>query len=266
MTSQIVSVAELTLAYRAAQQGAFRQGVSGPVGGAPVAGGVTTFSPAPTERVVLVCGAAPAVGTSTVALALASEVPGEARVVECCTPAASGLAAASSAELGEAADGWVRSERDGVRIERRRDRVSSAKLLPVPIAAAAAGWTFLDCSWDVDALLAGGGWLAAQATVSPAVVVVSRATVPGLRRLDTAVGLLGNQRVVAVVVGVGRRWPRVVEQSASLAVRRLMAADRVVSVPAEASLALTGLTPDPLPAAVVAAGARVLERVEGLLS
>jgi len=97
------------------------------------------------------------------------------------------------------------------------------------------------------------------------VVVVARATVPGLRRLDTALGLLGDDRVVAAVVGTGRRWPRLVEQSASSAVRRLRAADRLVCVPADSSLALTGLTPDPLPAVVRAAGAGVLEKVKGLL-
>lgn len=262
MTGQIVSVDELASAYKAAAAGAFRHGRPSAAGDVPGVAG--QFMPLKSERVVLVCGALPAAGTSTMALALAGEVAGVARVVECCTPSASGLAGASSAELGEVAGGWVRSERDGVRLERTGARVVSPDALPVPVEAEIAGWTFLDCSWDLDALLAGGGWLAGQAARVPT-VVVTRATVPGMRRLDTAVGLLGAHRVVAVLVGAGRRWPRPVEQSASLAVRRLRSDERLFVVPADASLALNGLTPDPLPAAVQAAGANVLERLKGLL-
>lgn len=266
MTAPIVSVGELVLTYQAALKGGFQ--AVGCRNGAAL--GVATpdvqFQPEARERVLLVCAAAPAVGTSTIALALAAAVDGRARVVECCSVAASGLASASSAELGQMPGGWMCSTRDTVRIERCASRATAPSQVPLPVADPEVAWTFLDSSWDLDVVLGGGGWLAQQAADLPAVVVVSRATIPGMRRLDAALDLVGQQRVVAVVVGAGRRWPRLVEQSASAAVRRLRAADRVVSVPWEATLALTGLTPDPLPVSVRAAGGKVLEITKGLLA
>ena len=274
MTGRIVAVDELARAYRAGA-GVYRRGAPSFEETHPEATeadhaairSVATDGSAVglAERVVLVCGAAPAVGTSTLALALAGAVSGGARVVECCSASASGLAAASTAELGEFGEGWVRSDRDGVVIERCAGRVGGPAGLPALAFGQRAAWTFLDCSWDVDGLLRCDGWLADQARSAAAVVLVARATVPGLRRLDSALGLVGEQRVVAVLVGTGRRWPRPVQQSASAAVRQLRAWDRLVCVPFDAQLALSGLTPDPLPAAVRGAAVSVLNQVEGLL-
>lgn len=273
MTGKIVAVDELARAYRAAGAGAFRRASTLPTGQhepisvhePAIRRSAHGFRVGTTERVVLVCGAAPAVGTSTVALSLAGAVSGVARVVECCSASASGLAAASTAELGEVGEGWVRSDRDGLVIERRQDRVDGPAGLPAPAVGQRTAWTFLDCSWDVDALLRSDSWLSDQARSAAAVVLVARATVPGLRRLDSALGLVGEQRMVAVLVGTGRRWPRPLQQSASAAVRQLRARDRLVCVPFDAQLALSGLTPDPLPSAVRAAGVSVLNQVEGLL-
>lgn len=281
MSGNIVAVDELARAYRAAGAGVFRRGAacldeetrpqtrhSGTeVDQAPIRSAAAD-GPAvgPAKRVVVVCGAAPAVGTSTVALALAGAVSGKARVVECCSASASGLAAASTAELGEFGQGWVRSDRDGLVIERRADRAGGPSEVPAPVAGQQGAWTFLDCSWDVEGLVRSDGWLAEQVRSAAAVVLVTRATVPGVRRLDVALCLLGEPRAVAVLVGAGRRWPRPVQQAASAAVRRLRARGRLVCVPNDAHLALSGLTPDPLPAAVRMAGVRVLDQVKGLLS
>jgi hypothetical protein len=99
----------------------------------------------------------------------------------------------------------------------------------------------------------------------PAVVLVARATIPGLRRLETALQAVGESRAVAVTVGA-KRWPRPVEQSAGVAVRRLRAEGRIVYVPHDPALAIAGLTPDPLPPSIVRSARSVLTLLEGPLS
>lgn len=265
MTTGIVAVDELALAYRAAVNGEFRNGhrqttataTAAARGSRPVA----SWEPGPAEQVLLVAGSMGSAGTSTIALAVASSA-GTARVVECCTVASSGLAAASSAELGVTADGWVQGSRGPVLIERRGDRVPAVDLLPCP-APSTAPVTVLDCSWDLDLLLASGGWLGELARTLPTVAVVTRPTIPGLRRLEAAIGLLGEPRVQAVVVGVDRRWPRHAEQGMGVATRRLRAEGRLVGVPTDPKLAGDGVTPDALPAAVLAAGSDLLTVLKG---
>ena len=222
MTTGIVAVDELALAYRAAVNGEFRNGHRHattahrrPVGsGRPPPGSLP-----PPSRCCWSRAAWASAGTSTIALAVAS-CAGTARVVECCTVASSGLAAASSAELGVTADGWVQGSRGQVLIERRGDRVPSVDLLPSP-APTSVPVTVLDCSWDLDLLVASGAWLGELARTLPAIAVVTRPTIPGMRRLEVAIALLGEHRVHAVVVGVERRWPRQVEQAMGAATRRL---------------------------------------------
>ena len=210
---------------------------------------------------VLVAGCLGSAGMSTVAFMLATEL-GDARVVECCTVTASGLCGAASAELG-LVDGWLRGSRDRVLIERRGDRIGSLAELPVP-AGSDVEFTVLDSSWDVDLLAADPAWLVVLARSLPEVVLVTRPTVPGLRRLDTAVQLLGVDRVHAVLVGVtGRRWPKPVEQAFSPAVRQLRLAGRLSGMPLLAAFTLDGLTPEPIPAAASAAVADLITSMKG---
>ncbi len=176
------------------------------------------WTPATDERVVLVCGCGGASGVTTVALALAT-VAGRARVVETCGGTASGLGYAATAELGVADRGWLRGTRDAVVVERRSDSSGSPDGLPAP-AASDLPLTIVDSSWDIAALLASPGWLGELARTTPSVVLVTRATIPGLRRLTNAVEVVGDARAIAVTVGA-RRWPRPVEQSAGVPVRRL---------------------------------------------
>jgi len=260
----VVAIEELRAAYLAVQQGRFR---SGPHNAAPSAAPAAPAAgerwPDSSTRVLLVTGCMPSVGTSTVALALAGEA-GDARVVECCTVAASGLCAATTAELG-VVDGWVQGSRGEVLVERRSDRIPSLTQLPVP-SETAREWSVLDSSWDLDVLLADPGWLGEVARTSPLVVLVTRASIPGMRRLDTALKLVGAERAHVVVVGVSRRrWPKPVEQSMSPAVRELKAQGRLIEVPLAASLAVDGITCEPLPAATVAAVADLFVSLKGEL-
>lgn len=256
----VVAVDELTRAYRAVTLGEFRTGAHRTGRSAEVDG---SWSPAEDEQVVAVVGCLGGAGASTVALGIASAAS-NARVVECCTVAASGLAGASSAELGMSSDGWVQGSRGPVLVERRGERIASPARCPAPTVASNA-LTVLDCGWDVDLLVGDDGWLGAVVRNLPAVVLVTRPTVPGMRRLEAAVGLLGLGRVCGVVVGVERRWPRPAEQALGPSGRALRADGRLIGLPHDPTLAMEGLTPEPLPVPILAGCSAALTLLEGNL-
>jgi hypothetical protein len=268
-----VSVDELKRAWLAVQAGDFRRTpwpasstVCRPVNRARLVDEpAESWTPAPGERVVPVLGAAGSVGTSTVALSLglAAEVP--ARVLECCSATASGLAAASAAELGRHA-GWRQGRRDRVLLERTSGLLTSAEEVPAPTPSEHEDQlTILDIGWDAAHLATARGWLTAAVHAAPVVVVVAAATVPGFRRLETVLELLDVRtapavnRVALAVVGPRRKkWPRGVEHSGGLAVRHLLTTERVVEIPHDRALAVTGLDSRPIPEPVSAAAARLV--------
>lgn len=254
----IVSVEELRQAYRAAVAGQFRGHHHLPGRSAP---SPVVWTPSSGEQVVLVAGATGGAGASTVALAVASCASG-ARVVECCTVASSGLAGASTAEMGVTADGWVQGTRDEVLIERRSDRVPDLEAMPAPTSTTRT-LTVLDVPVDVDVLVASPGWLGQLARTLPGVVVVSRPTLPGLRRMEAAAGLLRPDRVHVVLAGAPKRWPRQLEQHLGPHGRRLRAAGRLIVLPHDPRLAVEGITTDPLPAPLLAAVAPLLASLRG---
>lgn len=254
----LVSVEELRRAYLALAAGEFTGGTRRPRNRAPD-GPASAWCLAAGERVVLVLGATAGAGTSTTALALATAA-GEARVVECCTVAASGLAAASRAELGVTPDGWAQGRRDLVLIERRTDRVHRADDMPLP-SSSPKPLTVVDCACEIDLLLAGRGWLTHLAHTSDAVVVATTPNGPGLRRLESAIGLLGLGRVHAVLTGTTKRWPRTVAPLLGPAGRQLLAAGRVIGLPHDPTLSVHGVTTDPLPAPVLSAAATLLSQI-----
>lgn len=261
MGGGVASVDELRRAYNAAVSGAFRPHTR-PAPAAPSVG-VSGWAPAAGERLVLVAGCGGGVGASTVAVGLA-EAAGDARLVECCTVASSGVAAASQAELGTSSAGWVQGTRGRVLLERRSDRVASPDALPAP-SVSERRVTVLDSSWDADVLLASSGWLGEAARTAPVVVLVARPTVGSVRRLESAAGLLGVDRCTAVLVGVDRRIPKLVEQALGGLTRRLRRDGRLVLVPFDAGLAVAGLSPDRLPARVSAGCVSLFTSLKGLL-
>lgn len=218
------------------------------------------WRPASGERLVLVCGCAGSCGATTVALALAT-VAGRARVVETSGRAASGLVYAAGAELGAAGQGWLRGSRNDVLVERRGDDTRSPEQLSTP-AHSDMPFTVIDSAWDISTLLRSPGWLGYLARTAESVVLVTRATVPGLRRLEASVAVVGEERVIAATVGA-RRWHRPVEQSLGSVIHRLRAAGRVVHVPEVPALAVSGLTPDPLPSALIRSAEALLTLLEG---
>lgn len=237
------------------------RGVDPPRDEARPAASTVDWAPASGERVVLVCGCGGSSGATTVALALATAA-GRARVVETCGASSSGLPYAADVELGETDGGWLRGAREEVVVERRLDPIASPEHLPPP-ALGDVPVTIVDSSWGIAAVLESDGWLGDLVRSAPTVVLVGRATIPGLRRLEAAVELVGEARAVAATIGA-KRWPRPVERSAGAAVRRLAARERVVHILEVPALAMSGLTPDPLPPAIIRPAHALLTLLEGI--
>jgi hypothetical protein len=99
--------------------------------------------------------------------------------------------------------------------------------------------------------------------VPATVVVVTCATVPGLRHLECAhASLDGTPLVVAVVGPPRRRWSKAVRHSAGALTRAADSAGRLLVAPYDRRLAVAGLDSTPLPTAVLEAAATALERVD----
>ena len=187
-------------------------------------------------------------GASTVALALATAAAAPARVVECCPPLASGFSAAANAELGTEGP-WRRGSRGDVLLERL---ITGAATAPVPTESAVE-WTFVDTNWTT---VSGTGawWLGSVLRTLDDIVLVTNATVPGVRRLESCAELLGRDALGVAVGRTFKRWPRPVRVAAAGIPARV----HIANFPLDPRLQVTGLTPDPLPAALLMAAQNVL--------
>ncbi len=260
-----VSIDELKRAWSAVQAGDFRNGTDRGAARSqrPTAAAETEWIPAAGERTIAVLGAAGTVGTSTVALALGLAAPDPVRVIECCSADASSMAAASTAELGLHPSGWRQGKRDHVLLERTSEHLVHVDEVPAPVPAeSAAQLTILDIGWNPSQLLTTGCWLNDTTRAADALVVVAPATIPGLRRIEAALELLGNERAVVALVGPRRRkWPKGVEHSAGPLTRRALEADRCAEIPEDRGLAVTGLDSRPIPEPVVDAARQLLDHL-----
>jgi hypothetical protein len=273
MTTQFaprpVGVDELRRAWHAVQAGEFRgTGASDSTRRRPPrpdsAHPRIVWTPPVGERVLVVVGCAGSCGATVLAVALASAAEGSARVVECAPATATGLAAACTAELGETSDGWVQGSRDQVRLQRAGIPRLLVDAIPAPPRAEQPMLTIVDVAHPIEEVLAGGGWLADLLGATPVVVLAARATVPGLRRLETCVDLVGAGRVVAAVLGPTRkRWPREVIGSLGPLTRAVIGAGRLVEIPEDRGLAVSGLTPAPLPSSLITVAVTLLPLTKG---
>lgn len=211
----------------------------------------------------LVVGCQGGAGATTVALALATAA-GPSRLIECCTAGESGLVAAGYSELGEQGPGWLVSERDGVRLERRAPTEDDRPDASAPLPGAGDSLTVvIDAGHDLPALR--GGWLRPVWDAAP-VVLVTRGSVPGLRRVEATLADLEPTvgRVVAVVIGPPRkRWPKDLTYTLGRRTRDLDDDGALLAVAEDRTLASRGLDAMPLPADLLAA-AQHLASVLGL--
>lgn len=243
-----VGLDELRAAWRALEAGLFTDGAP-PTGRlAPSAdhspAQIEGWTPSTGERVIFVQGCGGSAGATTVALAIATASSLRVRLIECCPANLSGLMAASSAELGEE-DGWRLGRRDGVRIERT---ATDEPQPPRPLATA----------FELTVLDLGAATISnCLSLVSEPIVLVTRGSVPGLRRLEAL--LANHPAAVAAMVGPPvKRWPKVLTHSLGVRTLSLIDEGRLIDVPFDRALAVTGLTPDPLSVPLVKAGGRIL--------
>lgn len=229
--------------------------------------------PALGERVVAVVGSSGSCGASTLALGLAMTSPVSARVIECCSASASGLAAASTTELGLQASGWQHGRRERVLIERASQVLAGVDDVPIPTNFLvpshpdSTGLTVLDVGWEVGQLVASNSWLLEGIGRADQVLVVAPATVPGIRRLEGALELLdrasgrrcGGTRV-AVLGPKRQKWPRGLQHAGGPHTRRALDdKGSVIEIPEDRELAMNGLDSRPLPQQLLTAASRMHE-------
>lgn len=251
-----VSVSELQRAWAAVAEGEFRlDRTTRRLAGSP------SMRWKPEEDVVVVAGAAGRVGATTTALAIATACRQESRVIECAPMHASGLANATSAELGVTTSGWRRGSRDHVLIERVTATLAGPSEVPLPTVTDRTV-TVLDVGWDLTTALADDSWLASTVFSAP-LVLVTTATVPGLRALDHALHLAaGSGTVWCVITGLNpKRWPKPVQVSITPAIDAVIDEGRLITTPHSEGISVTGLTPDPLPPELMAACQPILEQM-----
>ena len=257
---RVVSLPELQRAWRAAQAGKFRQESPTAAGRADVIPNSRIWAPGNAEQVLPVVGCAAASGASTIALALASADGGSPRILEC-RGTTSGLAAASTAELGPHPSGWRRGMRGNVLLERASGLPTRVDEVPIPsVPDRPLALTVLDLGWDLRHVLDLPCWIGEQVRTAGVVVVVTRATIPGLLHLETTLSLLGQIRAVAAMLGSPcRRWSKAVWQSRGPMTKALDDIGRLVVIPHDSRLAAVGLDWHPLPRQVLGAAHAILE-------
>jgi len=264
-TTRPVAVDELKRAWHAVSSGEFRTGPGtgkGPRGRRAAV--VTTWSPAASEHTIAVLGCAGSVGASTIALAIGLAATAPVRVVECCSVTVSGLAAASTAELGLHPTDWRQGKRDHVLLERASEVLAGVDEVPLPPATESEHQlTILDVGWEASQLLATDCWLAEAVRTADQVVLVTTATIPGMRRLGVAIDLLSTnwqpEHLALAIRGPRRKkWPRGLEHAGGPALRRALDADRCVEIPEDRELAVNGLDSRPVPAPLISAARQLL--------
>jgi hypothetical protein len=207
------------------------------------------------EGWIAVVAAHSGAGASCVALALADAFDAAGRpcrLIEAAHPARSGLVAAATAELGNDPSGaWRRGSRRLTTLYRRAE------------ASAPAGWPdpMPDVATIIDLGLPAPANVARLVDDRPRIVVVCRVSVPGLRMAEQLLGELARACLVLAAVGPGR-WPGGVLASLGPRVRELRKARRVVSVPEDRHLQVTGPTTSPLPKSVSHAGRELLGLID----
>lgn len=206
-------------------------------------------------------------GSSTIALALADAAAANGRqvhLVEAAVPSRSGLVAAASAELGlDPTGAW-----------RRGTRGQPALLGQLTITRRAgdaqpSGWPLSSDGPDrvndgsdpgrgepmvaVDLGLPPADALARLGGEGSQIVIVCRAIIPGVRLSEQLLARLGDADVLVAMLGQ-RRWPGEVTSSSGPRLQKLRDTGRIVAVPLDRHLEITGPTYAPLPKAVLAAG------------
>lgn len=257
-----VSVQELQRAWQAVAAGEFRGGTYMPADHARQEGG-TPVPWVPSHPVIPVLGCHGNAGATTAATALATVSGQRARVLETSNRSATGLAGAATAELGSSETGWVRGTRSRVVLERTNVVATTPAATPRPDESGGPfGLTILDTGWEAGALLAADCWVSRAVLEGPALVLVTTATIPGMRRLEAVLHMVGDDDRTRVVLVTGprrRRWPRQVTHSMGPATEAVDADNALLDLPHDPRLAINGIDDSPLPAGVLSTASQALQ-------
>lgn len=266
------SLEELQAAAAAARRGEFAlhrpTSLAGPGGAAPdaprraapAAPAVQDSSWRPNGPVVAVMAGHSGAGASTVSVTLAEALAAAGscvRIVEVADASRSGLAAATTAELGEDGTGWRRGRRGDIYIDRLAFRAATVEQVPAPAPAPNDGEVLvLDIGWPARDAPDVAGWLAAAMTHS-ALLLVCRPTVPGVRQTEYLLAELVEHTPATslAVASVGPvRWPGAATASAGPQMRAAREAGRVITVPIDRRVETDGVSAEALPKALAIAG------------
>ena len=257
---QPLSVAQLQHALRLARRQSPPTGVG--VGG-PVRGNLACAIPCH----IAAFSAHPAAGASTLALAVADALAATGRpaaLLDYAAPGRSGLSAATDTELGIVPTGdWQVGRRGTVTVYRRvirpDDALDADCVLPPALPPIA---DHLHVVADLSGL---DPARRPQPDARSTVLLVCRPTIPGLAHAEAWLTTLAASAATVLVAAVGpRRWPRLAAASLGPRLARLRADGRVITVPLQPRLALTGVTADPLPTALLAAAGRIVQRMPAI--
>lgn len=220
---------------------------------------------------LLVVAAQPGVGCSTTALAVADaagQTGSRVHLVEAAVGGHASLAAVTCHELGVVDGGWRRGRRGpvvldrpdgtGVRVWPPSPPVAAGQV-PLLVLDAGPAWAFPGADPE-----GGSAWWRARAAAPAAVVVVCRATVPGVTSAERALYELTELHrstartsalppVLIAALG-GARWRGAVGAACGPHLHEVLAQHRVVGVPRIRHLELNGPTAAPLPRALAASG------------
>lgn len=262
-----VSVDELKRAWVALKAGRFRANTNrtprSPAGEPRRLRTTDPWQPSPTEVVLPVLGCGGASGATTLAVAIAAAAGTGSRVVECASVTSSGLVAASTAELGTYEGAWSRGSRGHVLLERVTEVLTTAEGIPHPSTPdRPVTLTVLDIGWELGQVLTTPGWIGDLVRDVEHLVLATTATVPGMRRLESALDLLDGDRACAAVLGPRRKkWPKSVEHTAGRATRDLERQGLLFELPEDPALAVNGLTGTALPRPLLSAAHQLVQRL-----
>ena len=215
---------------------------------------------------VLVVGAHPGAGASSVAVAIADALAGRTsgqavHLVDGAPQDTSGLICAAGHELGVTSSGWRAGRRGAVEVHRPDETLLQPNELP-DLPTFGAESVVVDAGWPLRELLTRSSCVASMLRTATS-VLVWRATVPGVRRAEAALrDLSARHGAVPVLVAVGaRRLPGEVRASFGPLLGTAYEAGRVVLFPAVRRLEVSGVEAHPLPDAVAVAATSLLDLI-----
>jgi hypothetical protein len=214
------------------------------------------------ERSLLVIGAHPGAGATAVAVAVADAIAdlgserqlGRAHLVDAADQATSGMGAASRREVGASGEGWRAGCRGSTTVLWPAVSPASPRGLPA-LRTPASGWLIIDAGWPWREVVAEPNEIRTL-TESSRVVVVCRASVPGVRHVELALESLPAGSFVAAVGA--RRWPTPAEASFGPRLAQTVRAGRAVLFPSDPRVAVNGIDAEAFPRPVADAAARLV--------